>query len=201
VPGATYVFDLGYYSFDWWGRLHAGGCRFVTRLKRHTQLHDVVENPAPEGPDLIAERTGRLPPKHAAGLTDRLREIEVVLDTGAGLRLVTNDLESPAEEIAALDKTRWQIELAFKWIKQNLKLGHFLGTSGNAVRIQIYAALIAYLIVKLAHAAQSAVRPASRFLRLASATLMQRRPLATLADPPPLRPPDPRQAVMDLEKC
>ena len=71
-------------------------------------------------------------------------------DSGRTITLVSNDLDAPAQEIAALYKRRWQIELFFKWIKQNLKIRHFLGTSENAVRIQIVTALIAYLPLRLA---------------------------------------------------
>ena len=198
VPGATYVFDLGYYSFDWWGALDARGCTFVTRLKCHTGLHDVIEGPRPDAPGLIAERTGTLPPKHARDLRKRLREIELRLNTGKRLRLVTNDLDSPAEAIAALYKTRWQIELAFKWIKQHLRIRAFLGTSPNAVRIQLYTALIAYLIIRLAHAAQSAVQQAKIFLNLVSRSLMHRRPVTTLNKPNPPPPKNTRQPELDL---
>lgn len=86
-----------------------------------------------------------------------MREITVRIATGKTFRLVTNDLDAPAEEIAALHKQRWQIELFFNWIKQNLKIRRFLGTSENAVRIQIFVALIAYLLLRAAHAAQRAV--------------------------------------------
>ena len=91
-------------------------------------------------------------------MSDPVREITVRISTGKVIRLVTNDLDAPAEEIADLYKQRWQIELFFKWIKQNLKIKHFLGTSENAVRIQLYVALIAYLLLRLAQAAQSAVK-------------------------------------------
>ena len=82
------------------------------------------------------------PPKPA----DPVRELCVRISTGKEIRLVTNDLDAPAEEIAELYKQRWQIELFFKWIKQNLKIKQFLGTSENAVRTQIFAALISYLL-------------------------------------------------------
>ena len=87
-----------------------------------------------------------------------MREITVRIDTGKVLRLFTNDLTSPAEQIAELYKERWQIELFFKWIKQNLKITRFLGTSENAIRSQIAVAFIAYLLVRLIQQAQ---RPAN----------------------------------------
>lgn len=199
VPGTTYIFDLGYYSFDWWAELHARGCRFVTRLKRHTRLRDTVEQPVQSGGAILAARIGHLPLRHAAGLTDPLREIEVRIATGKVIRVVTNDLDSPAEEIAGLYRTRWQIELAFKWIKQNLKLRRFLGTSENAVRIQIFTALIAFLLIRMAHAAQSQVTRPTTFARLVTCNLMHRRPLNSLANPPPPAGLDPRQQAFELQ--
>ena len=118
-PGTTYVMDRGYYDFGFWAKLDEAGCRFVTRLKSQRR------NPYPQP----------------------LREIVVQREAGGQLRLVTNDLDRPAEAIVDLYKTRWQIELFFKWIKQNLKIKSFLGTSLNAVTPQIITALIAYLLL------------------------------------------------------
>ena len=87
-----------------------------------------------------------------------VREIVIAVEGDRTLRLVTNDLAAPAEEIAGLYKKRREIELFFKWIRQNLKIGHFVGTSGNAVKIQIYVALIAFMLLRAAHTAQNAVK-------------------------------------------
>lgn len=198
TSGATYVFDLGYYSFDWWARLSAQGCRFVTRLKRHTQLQDRRDLPAPSDPDLLAERIGRLPHTHARDLQTPLREIEVALETGKTLRLVTNDLDSPAREIADLYRARWQVELAFRWIKQNLRLTRFLGTTWNAVRTQIYTALIAWLLVRMTAVAHGVTLRTTTFLNLVTQNLMHRRPIDSLDTPRPPPPSDPRQTEMVL---
>ena len=160
-PGATYVFDLAYYSYDWWAQLHAQGCRFVTRLKKNSPVAVVETRPvAPDGP-VLADRIGRLSRRLAASRKNPfdkpVRIVTVAIDSGRRIDLVTNDLDAPAEEIAALYKQRWQIELFFKWIKQNLKIKHFLGVSENAVKIQIYVALIAFLILCAAHGAQTAI--------------------------------------------
>ena len=95
-----------------------------------------------------------------------MREIAISVDRNKTLRFVTNDLKAPAEEIAALYKQRWEIELFFKWIKQNLKIKHFLGVSENAVKIQIYVALIAFLILRAAHNAQKTIPRPQAFARL-----------------------------------
>jgi hypothetical protein len=135
--GMTYVFDLGYYSFAWWAVLDAAGCRFVSRLKSHTRLEVTAEQAVAQEGGILADRIGLLPQRMARArrnpFADPVREITVRIATGKIIRLVTNDLDAPAEEIADLYRQRWQIELFFKWIKQNLKLARFLGTSQNAV--------------------------------------------------------------------
>ncbi len=79
-----------------------------------------------------------------------LRRIRVRRDNGGVITLITNDLERNAVEIAALYKDRWQIELLFRWIKQHLDIRKFLGTNDNAIRLQILAAMIAYLLLRIA---------------------------------------------------
>jgi len=205
-PGATYVFDLAYYDYAWWADLDAAGCRFVTRLKRNTKLRNAVSRPAQgasrDGPGICAERVGHLPERLAASRRNPfhkpLREITVRLETGKTIRIATNDLDAPAAEIAALYRQRWQIELFFKWIKQNLKIKRFLGTSENAVAIQIFTALIAYLILRATHQAQDAVKNRLTFTRLVRLNLMHKRPIQHLAKPPAPEPEDKRQLALNI---
>jgi hypothetical protein len=201
-PGATYVFDLAYYSYQWWAELDALGCRFVTRLKSNTKLAVNTELAIPADTNILADRIGHLPRRVGGGranpFTDPVREIVVAANHGKTLRLVTNDLDAPADEIAALYKQRWEIELFFKWIKQNLKIRHFLGTSENAVKIQIYVALIAFLILRAAHNAQKTISRPQAFARLVRLNIMHRRPMQGLKTPPPDTPRDPRQINMEL---
>ena len=206
VPGATYVFDLAYYDFVWWTRLDTAGCRFVTRLKSNTKLRDAVSRPLQGGskdsPGICAERVGCLPKRLGSGrrnpFTEPLREITVRLDTKKVIRIATNDLDAPAAEIAALYRQRWQIELFFKWIKQNLKIKRFLGRSQNAVAIQIFTALIAYLILRAAHQAQDAIPSSLTFTRLVRLNLMHKRSINHLARPPTPPPADSRQLALSL---
>jgi IS4 transposase len=203
-PGATYVFDLGYYDFGWWAALDAKGCRFVTRLKKNTPTRVLSERQVKAGGPILVDRIVRLPGRLKASRRnpcDRdLREIHIVLDTGKTLRLVSNDLDAPAERIAELYKTRWQIELFFRWVKQTLKIRKFLGTSENAIRVQLAVALIAYLLLRLAHAGQRAVASLLTFTRLVRAHLMHFRSIhdLTAQSPPPI-PSNPNQ--MDLALC
>ena len=153
-PFATYVFDLGYYHYAWWAKLDEARCRLVTRLKKNTPLVVIAERALPQGSTLLYDRIGRLPERLSSTrknpFAKPVREIGVALEDGKTLRVVTNDLFAPAQEIADLYKRRWAIELFFRWVKQTLRIGHFLGRSENAVRIQIACALIAYLLLRLA---------------------------------------------------
>ena len=187
-PGATYVYDLGYYDYGWWAKLDDVGCRFVTRLKKNTPFNVVEENHAAKSSNVVSDRIGHLPARLANSRRNPLqvpvREIRVTIENGKQLRIVTNDLDAPAEEIAELYKLRWQIELFFRWIKQTLRIRHFIGVSENAVRIQIAIALIAVLILRMAQMAQKAVHSPLEFARLVRTNLMHRRPINNLLEPP-----------------
>ncbi len=203
-PGATYVFDLAYYDFAWWARLDAVGCRIVTRFKKNTPLEVTAEldiSDVPEGGNVLSDRIGLLPQRQASNrrnpFCDPVREVRVMTDTGKVLRLLSNDLDAPAQDIAELYKRRWAIELFFRWVKQILRIRHFIGTSENAVRIQIAAALIAYLLLSLAHAAQKTVKEPLAFARLVRANIMHRKRIDRLIGPDPT--PQKNNNQMDLQ--
>jgi hypothetical protein len=204
-PMATYVFDLGYYDYGWWAKLDAAGCRMVTRFKSNTPLKVTAHNAVPKNTNILSDRIGLLPRRLAFSrrnpFADPVREVRVKIESGAILRILSNDLDAPAQLIAALYKRRWQIELFFRWIKQTLKIKHFLGRSENAVRVQIAVALIAFLILRLAHRAQNGVKSGLAFARLVRANLMHRRPLDGLArpEPPPIRCAN--QITFEFEPC
>lgn len=202
-PGATYVFDLGYYDFAWWAGLAAAGCTFVTRLKTNTPLREVEPRAVAADGIVLSDQVGLLPARLGFSrrnpFSQKGREVTIRIDTGKVLRLFTNDLASPAEEIAALYKQRWQIELFFKWIKQNLKITRFMGTSENAVRSQIAVAFIAYLLVRMTQAAQPLSYAASLVLLIIRSNLFVRRPISELLDPrrpPPLNQRGPANQLM-----
>ena len=201
-PGATYVFDLGYYDFAWWAKLLDAGCSFVTRLKSNTLLHEIETHPVTPGSCVLSDQTGYLPKRLSSTrrnpFTEKGREITIRIDTGKVLRLFTNDLTSPAEEIAELYKERWQIELFFKWIKQNLTITRFLGCSDNAIRSQIAVAFIAYLLVRLIQQAQPMLHRASSVLLIVRTHLFVRRPIAHLLDPSNVKPPGPTISLTQL---
>ena len=201
-PGATYVFDLGYYDYAWWAQFDAAGCRIVTRFKSNTPLQVVKELKVVAGGNILSDRIGFLPSRQAKNrrnpMQDPVREVRVTTDNGKVLRILSNDLDASAEEIANLYRRRWAIELFFRWIKQILKITRFVGTSENAVRIQIAVALIAFLLLRLAQAAQKAALSPVVFSRLVRANLMHRRSINNLLEPPP---PAAGQQQMSLSLC
>lgn len=198
--GATYVFDLGYYDYGWWATMDAAGCRIVTRFKSNTPLTITGEFDAPEGGAILSDRIGLLPQRQARNrknpFSDPVREVRVRIDTGKVLRILSNDLDATAQEIADLYKRRWAIELFFRWVKQTLKIRQFLGKSENAVRIQIAVALIAFVLLRLAQAAQKTIASPLAFIRLVRANLMHRRRIDRLIEDPPKPPSDPKQMVL-----
>jgi IS4 transposase len=194
-PGATYVFDLGYYDYGWWAQLLAADCRIVTRFKTNTPLTVAEERAVPPasaaGGVILSDRVGRLPERQASRRQNpfqaKVREVRVRIETGTVLRILSNDLKASARDIADLYKRRWAIELFFRWVKQTLKIRHFVGNSENAVRIQIAVALIAFVLLRLAQATQDAIESPLTFARLVRANLMHRRPIDQLL-PPETRP-------------
>jgi len=151
---ATYVFDKGYCDYGWWQQIDEAGATFVTRFKRNAAIQVVAQNPC-DGKVILSDewvefrhRSNRAGHKNGYhGL--RLRRISVYREGKSPLILATNDMDSSAKDIAELYRKRWQIELFFEWLKQNLKLKRFLGKSQNAVSLQIYAAIISYLLLWL----------------------------------------------------
>jgi hypothetical protein len=186
-PGATYVFDLGYYDYGWWAKLDNAGCRLVTRFKKNTPLVVIEECAVPENSPVLSDRIGLLPARQTRSrrnpMSNPVREVRVATETGKILRILSNDLDSAAERIAELYKRRWAIELFFRWVKQTLKIRHLLGTSTNAVRIQIAVALIAFLLLRLAQASQVAVSSPLAFARLIRIHLMSQRWIDRLLEP------------------
>jgi IS4 transposase len=161
--GATYVFDLGYYDYAWWAKLDEADCRIVTRFKKNTPLNTAKFLPGRQA------KTRKNPMQGA------VREIAVTMQTGGTLRILSNDLDAPACEIADLDKRRWQIELFFRVMKQTLKITHFIGRSENAVRIQIAVALIAFLLLSMLRKMAQDKQTLLETTRLVRTNLMHRK--------------------------
>lgn len=149
APGTLVVFDRGYSDYAWWLELTRSHVGFVTRLK-DSAVYGVLENrPVPAGSDIVRDEVIVLTSQQEIGPRARLRRIEMWVEAKQETMVfVTNNLKLAALTIARIYKERWQIELFFKALKQGLKVKTFVGTSENAVQIQIWTALIAMLILK-----------------------------------------------------
>jgi len=195
-PGATYVFDKGYYHFGWWKKINDTSAFFVTRPKDNTRLRTVkwryVRKVIGDGFRIIDDAEVVLASKGDSRLAIPLRRIRVRRDNGGIITLITNDLEQTAIEIAMLYKARWQIELLFRWIKQHLDIRKFLGNNDNAIRLQILAAMIAYLLLRIAARLHGITIPVLRFVQLVSQFLFVRKPIAQIDKPPPVNASKPK---------
>lgn len=151
APGTILILDRGYVDFAWFAQLTAAGVFFVTRMKDGTAYEAVKRQPVPRIGGVVADEWIALrSPRSAARYApeEPLRRVEVALPDGDRLVFLTNHLGLGATTIARIYKDRWQIELFFKALKQNLRVKTFVGTSANALHTQIWTALIALLILK-----------------------------------------------------
>jgi len=146
-PEGIYVVDRGYVDFAWLWSVHQTGAFFVTRLKKSLNWTRVVSHPVDKSIGLRCDQEVLLSSLRLKNLyPNRLRRISFRDETqNRTLVFLTNNFTLPSETIATLYKARWEIELFFKWIKQNLRVKTFYGTSPNAVKIQIWIAMIVYL--------------------------------------------------------
>jgi hypothetical protein len=157
IPETINIFDKGYFDYNWWYKIHKANAYFVTRSKKNTSYKVIHEIPRKiDTPNtILKDQIIQLTNKHPRGG-------KVNLLTGLSLRLITyndpihkktykfltNLLTVSAQEIADYYKIRWEVELFFKWLKQNLKIKSFLGANENAIKIQIYTAIITYILLK-----------------------------------------------------
>src|SRR6476620_4135670 len=152
-PGSVVVFDRGYIDYEWFRKLSQRGVFFVTRLKKNCHYRVVEQRRAVRGiiRDELVEVSDRYKEERNKNYVPlRLRRVEVAAEEPGKPNLVffSNYLELGATTISRIYKDRWQIELFFKALKQNLKIKTFIGTSSNAIHIQLWTALIAMLIVR-----------------------------------------------------
>ena len=191
-PGTTYVFDKGYCHFGWWTEIGAAGACFVTRPKINMRWKTLRKRPIGEtqgdGFTVRGDREVKLASKGDSKLPLFLRRITVKRDNGDVFDLITNDNRRSARDIAACYKARWQIELFFKWLKQNLNIGKFIATNENAVRLQILAAMIAFVLLSLAKRMAKPDLSSRRFAELVSMFIHTRRDIAAIERPPPINP-------------
>ena len=181
LPKGSYVvFDRGYTDYSWYQELTEDGVFFVTRLKSNA-----VPTPGPlrrgrKSPGVLRDQQIKL--KGIDGTYRKVRYLDV--KTGITYEFLTNALDLPAATVAQLYKERWQIELFFKWIKQNLRVKSFLGTSFNAVMTQLWIALCAYLVLAFLKFQSKLRHSMQQMLRLLQLNLFERRDFMELFAPP-----------------
>lgn len=196
--GSMVVFDRGFTDYEWWKSLDDKEIRFVTRLKRDARYTVVESRNVRWKEHVVSDQVIRLGGRKASALDLVLRRIEYVdPETGKHLVFVTNDLKLAALTIADIYRQRWQIELFFKWIKQNLQIKAFIGRSLNAVLSQLWVAMIVYLLLAFWSFQLRLGWSLSQILSLLQLTLFERRSLEALlqerASPPDL--PNPQIAL------
>jgi len=146
-PEATYVFDRGYLDFDRFDQMDSDGYFFVTRIKKNTITHILEEYEVKKESDIVSDQLVTLGKEKDT--TNPFRVITIHRKGRADLRLVTNKLTPPAEEIGKMYKSRWQIELFFKHIKQHMTIKNYFSKSEDGVVNQIILAMIVYLLTLL----------------------------------------------------
>ncbi|MEM7051792.1 MAG: IS4 family transposase [Acidobacteriota bacterium] len=185
--GSVVVFDRGYVDFKLFKRLISREIRFVTRHRRDLRYTVLERRPVEPDTGLTSDQLIRMQGK--SGLV--LRRIGYRdPESGKHYVFLTNAEDLPALTITQIYKERWKIEIFFKWIKQNLRVLNFLGTSPNAVLSQIWVALIVYLLLQQLKLRAKVEGSLQKILRLLQLNLFDRRNLLQLLRPPPKQPPE-----------
>ena len=181
-PGSIYIFDRGYLDFRRLRRIATFGAYFVIRSKTNTRISVTEAHPVEESLGLNCDQTVRF--SSVQGKRDypeRLRRISYIDPlTEKKLTFLTNCFHLPAVVVADIYRNRWQIELFFKWIKQNLRIKSFYGNSENAVRTQIWIAICVYLMVACLNKEHRIEGQLSRILQLLSVNVFEKLPLREL---------------------
>jgi hypothetical protein len=177
--GAIYVMDRGYVDFARLYVLHQAGAFFVTRTKSNLDAHRVYSAPTDRATGIIADQTIALDGNTTRkDYPDHLRRVRFKdPESGKTLVFLTNQSAMPATSICALYKSRWQVELFFKWIKQHLRIKKFYGTSDNAVKTQIWIAVSVYVLVAIVKKRLALDASLYTLLQILSVTLFEKMPM------------------------
>ena len=194
--GAIYVMDRGYVDFERLHVLHLAGAFFVTRAKSNIDARRVYSAPSDRAAGIICDQTialngvqtSRLYPEHVRRI--RFKDPQ----TGKTLVFITNQRTLPAATICALYKSRWQVELFFKWIKQHLRIKRFYGTSQNAVKTQIWIAVSVYVLAAIVKKRLALDASLYTLLQILSLTLFEKMPILQALSQEPPTSDDPSQA-------
>ncbi len=180
-----YVVDRGYVDFAWLWSIHQTHAFFVTRLKTSIKWTRVLSHPVNKSLGLRSDQEILMASTRLKNLyPERLRKVSYRDETqGRTLVFVTNNFTLPAETIAALYKARWEIELFFKWIKQNLRVKTFYGTSANSVKTQIWIAMIVYLVLAILKQRYHLETSLSKLLHFLEVNLFEQESLISIFQP------------------
>jgi hypothetical protein len=181
-PGAFYVMDRGYVDFQRLYQFELAGAFFVTRAKTNLQFNRLESRPVDSSTGVRSDQIIWL--RNFSSIQhypDKLRRIHYGdAKTGKSLVFLTNNFDLPASTIAQLYKCRWQVELFFKWIKQNLRITHFFGTTDNAVKTQVWIAVTVYVLVAIVRKQLELKVSLSQLLQILSVSVFEQVPLAEL---------------------
>jgi hypothetical protein len=181
-PGAFYVMDRGYVDFARLYRFVLAGAFFVTRAKSGLRVSRLESRPVAESTGVRADQIVWLTlDKSRQRYPDRFRRVSYKdPESGRVLVFLTNNFDLPALTIAQLYKSRWRVELFFKWIKQNLRIKHFFGTTDNAVKTQVWIAICVYVLVAILRKELKLELSLSQILQVLSVNAFEQVPLAVL---------------------
>lgn len=181
-PGAFYVMDRGYVDFARLYRFVLAGAFFVTRAKAGLRIHRLESRPVDERSGVRSDQLVWLAlPKSIEHYPERFRRISYRdPETDKALVFLTNNFDLPPLIIAQLYKSRWRVELFFKWIKQNLRIKHFFGTTDNAVKTQVWIAICIYVLVAILRKELGLELSLSQMLQVFSVNVFEQMPLAEL---------------------
>ncbi len=178
-PGAFYMMDRGYLDFERLYALHQAGSFFVTRAKSNTDARRLYSAPTDRAAGIICDQTialnGYNSSRYYPGHLRRIRFKDP--ESGKTLVFLTNQTTLPALTICALYKSRWQVELFFKWIKQHLRIKRFYGTSENAVKSQIWIAVSVYVLVAIVKKRLNLEASLYTLLQILSVTVFEKMPI------------------------
>lgn len=180
--GAYYIFDRGYVDFERLYRIATLSAFFVVRAKSNLKFKRMYSNKVDRTSGLICDQIGKLTGFYVSqDYPGKLRRIKFYdAESKRYFVYLTNNMDLTAEQIVLLYKNRWQIELFFKWIKQHLKIKAFWGTTENAVRIQIYSAIIAYCLVAIVGKELKIERSTYEILQILGISLLDKTPVNEL---------------------
>ena len=181
-PGGYYILDRGYVDYKRLFRIHQSSAFFVVRAKDNLQFRRMYSYKVNKDNGVLLDQIGKLTGFYVSkDYPEKLRHIKFYdEETDNDLEFLSNSFDISAEEIAQLYKYRWKVELFFKWIKQHLKVKSFWGITLNAVKIQVYSAIIAYCLVALIRNKLKVDRSTYEILLILSISLLDKTPLNEL---------------------